>query len=944
MFNYTETSLRPNIHYWNKMAAETIAGSTEGPVSSFRMPQVTPEGIGPPTNVTVLGPEAIYVEWAEPEIANGVIDQYRVLLNSGTDGEIRQGFGLSRNGRIDGLRPYSLYDVRVQACLQGVAGGCGTGPGVSVRTLEAKPVGQDPPKLVAKSFNVVQLTWDPPQQPNGVMTSYRILRRLANSSAEILIAVVDGDVHEFVNTAPELKPYTQYQYSLTASNSQGDVSSDWASVWTLEATPEAMQPPVLSDVDAHSVRMSWMPPFSANGIIRSYKIEYRSSADPAAGVYQSVTLPGDVLSTSVSGLTPYTTYRFRVTASNSVGSTSSTWAVTTTGQAAPAEIGEFQVEKIPTGTSLILTWPIPGKPNGVINNYLIYEAGNVNAIYQGLNREFEYRRLEPFTEYTVQLEACTVGGCGRAPEQKVRTAEVAPAGQPAPTVGDLNSTSVTLYWTAPPQTNGEIVSYEVLRQVIGRRQKRDVSEPVVVYKTLDTDRDTYNYTDTGLEPFTVYEYRIRTTNSAGYVISDPLRVETPPSAPDGLAPPTVTHIPNKPDQLRITWSAPDKPNGILSNYQLQRNDSTPWSFDPDMPREFVDSGLRAHTYYSYKLTACNQGGCASSDPTVVLTSEAEPSFVEAPQLTAVNSTAIRVTWTAPTVVNGDIAEYRLFVDDRVAYRGLATFYTAADLKPFQAYTFVLMACTSGGCTNSSSVVGRPNEDAPSGMRPPALQVTSSTSIEVTWTEPTEPNGIVTSYELRRDGDLIYTTSQLLYPDYDLAPGTTYSYTVTAYNSRGSTTSAPASATTYSSSPVGLAAPELTALSSTSVEAEWSPPLQPNGEIKNYTLYKGTKSVYSDLQLKTVVQNLSYWTEYTFRVKACTDSGCAFSDAAKVRTLEATPEGLDSVTLTPLADSSGAHSGVLVHWQAPRQPNGVITKYEIYRRPYNSDDAGLLLFS
>ena len=99
-------------------------------------------------------------------------------------------------------------------------------------------------------------------------------------------------------------------------------------------------------------------------------------------------------------------------------------------------------------------------------------------------------------------------------------------------------------------------------------------------------------------------------------------------------------------------------------------------------------------------------------------------------------------------------------------------------------------------------------------------------------------------------------------------------------------------------------------------------------------------MYFHLQLQAIVQNLSYWTEYTFRVKACTDSGCALSDAATARTLEAIPEGLDRPKLTPLADSSGAHSGVLVQWTPPAKPNGIITKYEVYRRAYNTDDAGL----
>ena len=237
----------------------------------------------------------------------------------------------------------------------------------------------------------------------------------------------------------------------------------------------------------------------------------------------------------------------------------------------------------------------------------------------------------------------------------------------------------------------------------------------------------------------------------------------------------------------MTWAPPGKANGVLRDYQLQRNDSTPWSFAPDEERQFNDRGLIAHTYYGYRVTVCTQGGCTTSETTVMRTPQTAPLLVPPPSLFTVNASSIRVTWVEPDVINGNIVEYRLIIDDNIVYRGLALFYTALNLRPFQAYTFRLTACTSGGCTNSSAVSGRPNEDRPIGMQPPTLRVTSSTSIEVAWKEPDQPNGIITSYELRRDNVLISTNSLLQYIDYEVEPGKTYSYTVTAFNSRGSTT-------------------------------------------------------------------------------------------------------------------------------------------------------------
>ena len=55
--------------------------------------------------------------------------------------------------------------------------------------------------------------------------------------------------------------------------------------------------------------------------------------------------------------------------------------------------GLFDIEKMSNGLAVILRWNAPTRPNGIVNNYLIYEDGNVNPIYQGLNRVFEYRYM-----------------------------------------------------------------------------------------------------------------------------------------------------------------------------------------------------------------------------------------------------------------------------------------------------------------------------------------------------------------------------------------------------------------------------------------------------------------------------------------------------------------------------------------------------------------------
>lgn len=61
-----------------------------------------------------------------------------------------------------------------------------------------------------------------------------------------------------------------------------------------------------------------------------------------------------------------------------------------------------------------------------------------------MSTEFEYLRLQPYTNYTLRLEACTKAGCATSDWQIVTTAEIQPENQTPPTIGDVNSTAVTL--------------------------------------------------------------------------------------------------------------------------------------------------------------------------------------------------------------------------------------------------------------------------------------------------------------------------------------------------------------------------------------------------------------------------------------------------------------------------------------------------------------------
>ncbi|XP_064622303.1 usherin-like [Lineus longissimus] len=932
-----DNGLQPGTTYFYFIEAATIAGGTNSSESPIIMPTQTPEGIKAPSNVTALDSNRILVEWQPATKPTTGIDQYRIVLNAGQVDEVVSVAydAATRSAIIQNLKPFVTYDVRMRACLANLKNGCGNGPGKSVTTHEAPPSGQKAPTLFPKSSTIIDVSWEKPTDANGKILKYLIYKRVFGTNGELLIYFSDGETFTLTNADPGMKPFTFYEYKVVAENSKGRTTSPWARVQTPQAVPQGIAPPQINKTSPYGFKVQWKVPENPNGIITIYRLSYTViSNDPTdrPPVF-NITVPGDVLLTSFSGLSPYTKYRLRVIAMNNAGEGVSVWVSGTTGEAAPAGLEAFKVTPLEGGNAVNLKWNAPSQPNGVITTYRIYDGDKQAPIYSGSFPEFEYGgTLTPFTSYTVQLEACTTGGCARGQKQTIQTAEVMPKDQTPPTFGKVNSTHVVIRWTAPIRANGKINIYRVYRTESAISSKSKRATGTIIYSTDKTDANSYEYADGTVKPYRRYDYNVEACNSKGCITSPSNGVETAQAPPSGLVKPSVQYHGTVAGSLNISWSLPSDVNGILQGYQLRRNASVPLSFTPTDAKWYIDNGLTAYTWYSYTVTACTGGGCSTSAPGMLRTRETPPLEVDAPKLTAAGATAIGANWVMPQITNGVINRYILYMDDLVKYEGMTLEYKLTGLIPYQAYTFILAACTSGGCKNSSAIAGRPGEAAPLDIPAPTLQVTSAKSIEVTWVPPLKPNGIITSYEIRRDGTLVNTTVGNQHTDYDLVPGTRYSYTVTAFNSKGKTTSPATTATTYSSSPLGILPPQLEVLSNTAIRAKWTAPATPNGQIVNYTLYKDTENVFSAVSaFDYIVRGLSYYTKYSFRIQACTSAGCATSDIATATTNEAAPSNVGPPTLTARHDNTGSHRDIQITWVTPSQPNGIISRYELSRR-------------
>lgn len=916
--SYTDSNLEGGVSYSYTLEAFNSAGGTPSQSLTVTTPTSSPTGIQAP-NTTVLSGSSIRVQWSEPAKANGDIASYLVYVN----GSIAFN-GSSFSHTVTGLSPFTTYAVRIEVCT--VQGDCGSSSSVISTTQQDIPVGVGAPTVRSLSDSSVQVSWSAPSSPNGIIRFYRIMRRLVANQLVVIFAYAGGP-NAFSFTDQSLTPFTRYEYQLVVVNDVGSSSGPWAEVTTFEATPANVSTPTFPSMFPYNVSVVWDPPLFPNGIITQYQVFYRQ----LIGSYVlAVTLPGNVTETVIGGLQPYTPYDFKIRARNSVGSQDSDAAVVITSEASPDSL---QLISLVTRTSesLSLTWLPPLSPNGIIRQYALYLNGTEE--YRGSASYHTITRLKPFTGYSIQLEACTSAGCTRGVIQGFTTAESAPVGQPAPSFTSLTSRSVRLSWDEPVQTNGIIRSYEVFRmQVSELQQVNGTGNALLVHGTSDVASRTF--TDTSLSPHTGYQYAVRANNSAGYSISSFVYIQTLEDIPEGVAYPSVIVI--SISEISVSWDEPDYPNGVISTYNVYRADpllSVTRAYS-GLNRFFTDTGLSPYTVYNYTVEACTVIGCSNSSSAANVTDESIPEGFTSLSLIAQSNSVITASWGAPTRPNGVITTYIASITSPVNITiptsSLSQQFT--NLQPFTNYTVLVQACTVIGCTSVGPSIVQTLESIPFLIASPIPTPVSPTSVLVTWSPPAVPNGVIIRYILRRNGSVAFDGNSLSFTDSPLLPNQRYSYDIQAFTSVGAGDRSSASLiTTPSDTPTGVTPPTLSAVSSTGILTSWSPPLTPNGVIQRYVLFimeeggGGETVAYNGTGSSYLVSGLSIFTMYMFRIEACTTT-CGTSVYSNVTTLEAPPTGQGIPTLLAYDNET-----VLVAWEPPTSPNGIVTLYSIQRR-------------
>ncbi|EDO41880.1 predicted protein [Nematostella vectensis] len=163
--------------------------------------------------------------------------------------------------------------------------------------------------------------------------------------------------------------------------------------------------------------------------------------------------------------------------------------------------------------------------------------------------------LSPATQYQIGVLAQSVAGDGPASVKVITLPALRPT-TPRVLMGEAKSSrSIQLTWQAPAKINGKLLNYAVYQML--------PSSWAVPRQVLGT-----SYLVTGLLPYTQYQFAVAANNSVGLgALSSPILVTTREEIPD--APKYVTAEVVQPESatIKITWSQPKHPNGVITGYK-----------------------------------------------------------------------------------------------------------------------------------------------------------------------------------------------------------------------------------------------------------------------------------------------------------------------------------------------------------------------------------------
>ncbi|XP_067259435.1 protein sidekick-1 [Chanodichthys erythropterus] len=594
-----------------ELSVQAFNGIGPGPWSSPVLGK-TKESVpsGAPENVTTeaMSSTSVLVTWGlVPEHQkNGHILGYKVLYREKDSEQAPQVQLVNGNQThlllLRNLGKFILYEVQVLAFTR-VGDGPPSLPPTVERTKDDVP--GPPVRLVFPEVRLtsVRVVWQPPSEPNGIIMGYQISYRLdINDPNKFTTVEVGSNARQFTVTG--LIPESAYVFQITARTQQGWGPPEEAVVITTEKRERPQPPRRLTvpqkGVESHKLRLHWMAGGDGSSPVRYFTLQTLELPDGEWKTHTS-SIGHNNTSWEVDRLKPYTSYKFKMMATNDVGDSafSKETEPVTTLQDVPDEAPVILNVKPSTTTSVIVQWqpPAEGTVNGILVGYRVYyrelprennpdepkTATNQSTISPEFRAkstfktvsspsltEFELTQLSKYRRYTIVMTAFNV--VGESPSSapvEVFVGEAAPSVAPQNIqVKSVSSSQLDVEWQPPPieTQNGNIQGYKIH---YWEKDRQNETEKELVLFVPDTSVHLKNLTS-----YTTYHVQLSAFNTAGDGPLSAARkgrtLQAAPGAPSRVVFSEVTG-----SSVNVSWGVPLQPNGVVEGYRVVYEPTAP---------------------------------------------------------------------------------------------------------------------------------------------------------------------------------------------------------------------------------------------------------------------------------------------------------------------------------------------------------------------------------
>jgi fibronectin type 3 domain-containing protein len=390
--------------------------------------------------------------------------------------------------------------------------------------------------------------------------------------------------------------------------------------------------------------------------------------------------------------------------------------------------------------------------------------------------------VTPSTTYTYRVRAINEAGASVwTNDDSATTPSLLPQAPTALDATTVSSSQINLVWS---DNSDNETAFHVFRKAPGG----------VFVKVATLIPDSTSYSDSGLNPGTLYVYRVRAINEQGasdWTNDDSATTtDVPPLPPTAL---TATAV--SPTRVNLSWTDNSSnetafaifrkaPGGVFAKIATCARNTT----------AYADTTASPAKTYTYRLRATNNVGASawSNEPTVT-TPDVPPGNPTGLTAAAVTGPKVNLAWSDGSNNETAFAIFRKapggeFV--KIATCALnATAYTDTNVAPNTTYVYRLRATNNVGASGWTSEVSATTPNGPPAA-PTALVGTpiSSTLVNLSWVDNSNNELAFAIFRKARGGDFVRigvcAPDATSYADTAVGAGTTYVYRLRATNNRG----------------------------------------------------------------------------------------------------------------------------------------------------------------